>query len=139
MAIKLNNIRLWLYILVVCAVLRSVFFAYNLHAPLSNEQILNYQVSPGQSLTRVLNDLEGRGILRNSFDLLLWARISNQDRIRAGEYALTPGLEPLVLLDKLIAGDVLYHQLVLLEGWTVQQALDSIQNNANITVTLQEH
>jgi UPF0755 protein len=49
--------------------------------------------------------------------LALYARFSGDaTRIRAGEYLLTPGLTSLTLLDKLVAGEVVLHQVTVVEG-----------------------
>ena len=46
------------------------------------------------------------------------------------------GITALELLDKLVAGDVYYQRVRILEGWTLQQALQEIQAHPNIEVTL---
>ena len=44
-------------------------------------------------------------------------------RIQAGEYRLSPGTSPAMLLAQFVAGDVILHSLTLPEGWTFRQAL----------------
>ena len=42
-------------------------------------------------------------------------------RIKAGEYALEPGLTPIGLLDLLVAGTVVQHPFTIIEGWTFRE------------------
>lgn len=68
--------------------------------------------------------------------LTLYARISGLTNIKTGEYVLPEYLSPSRLLKKLIEGDVLVHQLTLVEGWTVRQVMQSLATNPNLTITL---
>ena len=124
-------------LLLLLLVVRGSFFYLHLQRPLDVSGASYYQVKPGQSLTQVAHDMESRGILNNAFDLLMFARLMGlADRIQAGEYALEEGMSPLQLLYKLGRGEVYLHQVVLLEGWTVEQALLAIQKSDFIKVTL---
>jgi len=74
-------------------------------------------VASGTGFSRVTADLAQRGQLRNPRLLALYAQFTGDaTRIRAGEYLLTPGMTPLTLLDKLVAGEVVLHQLTIVEG-----------------------
>lgn len=136
MRIDRQRLTLWLYLLVLVGLLRGAFFVYNLQVPLAaGEGAL--MVQPGQSLTQVADALAAQGVLRHPFDFLLYARLSGQaDSIRAGEYGLTPGMTPRDLLRKLVNGEVLVHQIRILEGWTAAQALAALQANPYIRSTI---
>lgn len=133
---------LWLYILCITALLRGIFFYYNLHSPLiipasdSNQEFL-FQVLPGNTFTDVTKHLEERGVLKHGTDLKLYARITGQAvQIKVGEYSLEEGLTALGLLAKLRSGQVIYHQLTILEGWTIAQALEAILSNEFISASI---
>jgi UPF0755 protein len=126
--------------LVAVAVFMRVLLHYrHVEAPLqlSGDYILN--VEQGSNLTRVLNQLEAAGVIPSAFDLRLYSRF-NQGlmSLQAGEYLLQSGLNGRTLLRKLASGDVLYHQLRLLEGWTIAQALAEVQKNEAVVVTLRD-
>jgi UPF0755 protein len=89
-----------------------------LHAPLAiPAQGATLDVVSGTGFSRVATDLAERAHLRNPRVLALYARFSGDaTRIRAGEYLLTPGLTSLTLLDKLVAGEVVLHQVTVVEG-----------------------
>jgi len=89
-----------------------------LHAPLAiPAEGATLDVVSGTGLRRVTADLAERGHLRDPRLLAIYGRFTGDaTRIRAGEYLLTPGLTPLTLLDKLVAGEVVLHQLTVVEG-----------------------
>lgn len=95
------------------------------------------QVDKGASLTRVLRQLETAGMLRGADDLLLYARLNDRaTSMRAGEYELVAGLTARGLLDLLASGKVITHQVSIIEGWTLRQALQAIQAHPAINSSL---
>ena len=134
-----QQLKLWAWILLLCGLLRGLFFYLNINAPLQLEESLVYQVRAGQSLTHVLEELGEREVLRAPFDLRMYARFSGlAGSIKAGEYVLNADMNGRELLDKMVRGEVHYRRLVLPEGWTAAQALQSIQSNPYIKVTLKD-
>jgi UPF0755 protein len=98
---------------------------------------VSFEVAPGQPLAAVAHALETRGVLDHAW---LWTAIARRDgkatRIRAGEYAITPGLSPQGLLDAMVEGRVVLHPVTLIEGWTFAMALTAIQSSPFITSTV---
>jgi len=112
-------------------------FWSNVQAPLNLQTAHMLDVSSGSTLTRILHELEQDNILPDASDVLLYAKISGIAlRIKAGEYELTAGLSAQGLLQLLASGRVSYHQLRLGEGWTLRQALVSIQSHPSIVTVL---
>ena len=137
MTINKQRILLWLYILLACTVLRSIFFVLNINSPLKLEESVLVEVAPGTTYTRIVSRLASDGIITHPFDSRLHGRLSgNANRIQAGEYELVPGITSRDLLALLVAGDVVIHQVALLEGWTLSQALEVIQSHEMIEITL---
>ena len=52
--------------------------------------------------------------------------------IQAGEYRIASGLKPRDLLARMRAGEVLRHELTIIEGWRVQQLLELLQNDQRL-------
>ena len=83
---------------------------------------MEYDVAPGVGLIAVANDLHRRGILGRPRYLVWYARWEGKaDRVQTGVYGLSPGMTPVQLLDKLVAGDVIQYALTIPEGWTFRQ------------------
>ncbi len=109
-----------------------------LHSPLViPDEGIRYELTRGESLGHVAADLGAKGVLRHPRGLSLYARLSEQTRVHAGEYQLKPGLTPLTLLEQLNEGDVVLHQVTLIEGWTFAQALAALQAEEAIVSELE--
>ena len=81
-----------------------------------------YTVASGATITSVARELEAAGIIESALRLELQARWSGAAaRIKAGEYALAPGMTPIGLLDLLVAGTVVQHPFAIIEGWTFRE------------------
>jgi len=137
MTFNKQRILLWLYILFACTVLRGLFFVLNINSPLNLEESVLIEVTPGTTYTRIVSKLASDGIITHPFDSRLHGRLSGDaNKIQAGEYELVPGITSRDLLAILVAGDVVFHQVALLEGWTLSQALEVIQGHEMIEITL---
>ena len=76
-------------------------------------------VEPGKRFVDVANELSTRGLLRHPLLLVVWARLTGQDRqIRAGDFSIPSALAPRDLLARLTSRpDV--HRMTIPEGLRV--------------------
>ena len=96
-----------------------------------------YTVASGATITSVARELEAAGIIESALRLELQARWSGAaNRIKAGEYALAPGLTPIGLLDLLVAGTVVQHPFTIIEGWTFRELRRRIAESGVFVQTL---
>ena len=96
-----------------------------------------YTVPSGASITRVARDLEEAGVVESALRLVLHARWSGAaSRIKAGEYALEPGLTPGGLLDLLVAGTVVQRRFTVIEGWTFAELRRRVAEAGELVHTL---
>ena len=97
-----------------------------------------YTVPSGASIARVARDLEAAGIVESAPRLVLQARWSGDaSRIKAGEYALEPGLTPNGLLDLLVEGVVVQYPFTIIEGWTFRELRRRIVESGVLVQTLE--
>ena len=137
--IQINKQRalLWTHIFLACGLLRGVLFVHHLNTPMQLENEYMLEVDSGATLNRIVNTLSADGILNNSFDFRLYARLSGKaDGIKAGNYSLTFEMTPLDLIEKLTDGDVIVYQIVFVEGWTLKQSLQALQAHEMVVSTL---
>lgn len=104
---------------------------YLLDRPLSyfdSQKTDNYtfEVSKGSNLNQVSRYLANQTIIEYPKLLILWARISQQQNIKAGEYELTADDSALTLLHKLSQGLVLSRSITFPEGWTFNQWINHL-------------
>jgi UPF0755 protein len=88
----------------------------NAPLPIPDDGVL-IEVGTGTPWRRVTANLAERGLLRRPWLLAAYGRVTGDaTRIRAGEYQVLPGTTPRSLLAKLVEGEVLLHQLTIIEG-----------------------
>jgi UPF0755 protein len=66
----------------------------------------------------------------------LGRELGTEGKLHAGEYALTVGLTPRLLLQKMAAGDVLQHHFTIVDGWTFKQLRLALAADAGLAQTL---
>jgi len=94
------------------------------------------RVPAGTPLHRVAAELADRGLLDRPWLLALYGRATGDaTRIRAGEYQLTPGMTPVTLLAKLVAGEVYLHRFTIVEGSRFAEALAALRAHPAIDAT----
>lgn len=124
-------------VLTVLLSLRVALFHDRIEQPLRLSAPHVLEVPPGSNFTRIARELEAAGILSGANDLLRYARFKGlANLIKAGEYEIPTGLRAHELLALLVSGRVRYHQVTLVEGWTLQQALQVLQAHPAITPVL---
>ena len=96
------------------------------------EQGHTYELKQGQSLGFLANDLGSAGILNHPRLLRFYARFNDANKVHAGEYFFPQGTTPKSLLQKLIRGDVVLYQVTFVEGWTLKQALATLEKMETI-------
>lgn len=98
-----------------------------------------YTVRSGSTIGRVARDLEAAGLIESALRLELQARWSGAaNRIKAGEYALEPGLTPAGLLELLVAGTVIQYSFTIIEGWTFGELRRRLAESDVLTYTLRD-
>ena len=97
------------------------------------ESPVSFEVRQGASLRAVAEALEKQGLMERPGTWLRYGKSERlATRIQAGEYRLSPGTTPAMLLAQFAAGDVVLHSLTLPEGWTIRQGLAAIQSRAEV-------
>lgn len=112
-----------------------------LHAPLNVDKPVTVELEPGQRLSSLFAQMSERGLfadMRQRLYLLAYVRLHGGGSLKAGEYAVEPGLTAVELLGLLASGKVVQHELRLVEGWRFAQAWRAIQSDPNLTHTLND-
>jgi len=98
------------------------------------------ELESGQRLSSLSRQMDERGLFasaRQRLYLIAYARLHGEAALlKAGEYALDPGLTPLGLLTTLTSGKTMLHELRLVDGWRFAQAWKLIQADPNLSHTL---
>lgn len=91
-----------------------------------------YELKPGQTLGHLANDLGAQNLLKHPRLLRFYARVTETNKVHAGEYFFAPGTTPEMILEKLRNGDVVLYQVTFVEGWTYKQALVALENHPSV-------
>ncbi len=135
--------RLWRWALAFGLALSLVLiytdYRQFLETPLSvPAQGLTFEIKPGVGIGQLARQLQQQpGLSRPAFYLEAYARSTGlASRLKAGEYALTPGLTPRALLDRIVAGRVIQYPLTIVEGWTFRQLRQALMAHPKLVQTL---
>lgn len=94
---------------------------------------MTLEIQPGYSLRTVAANLARDGIVQHPVYLVLLGRYLKLDnRIRAGEYRIEPGLTPEQLLRQLTAGKVIQHELTLIEGESFRDMMQRVRQSPSL-------
>lgn len=108
--------------------------------PLSISEHQTLELKPGSRLRDAVSLMRERGLFearRQGLYLEFWARANGQAaQIKAGEYALDPGLSSLDVLALLVGGKTMLYELRIIEGLRFDQALKLIADHPVLVHTL---
>ena len=108
-----------------------------LESPLNIDAGQILTVEPGMTLRRLSRELQNQGWVEHGWYLLLDARLKRRTlAIKAGEFAVEPGMTPLGLVERLVSGRVIQHSLTLVEGWTFAEIVHAVQDSPELVHTL---
>jgi UPF0755 protein len=108
---------------------RSQYHSF-LEAPLLiGDQGVYLQVAKGATMRSVIAQLDESGSTESGWYWRVLTRLEPVT-IRAGEYALKPGLKPRGLLELLSRGDVVRYRFTIIEGWTFRQLLAALEKDS---------
>lgn len=103
------------------------FYAYNYLNQAVEFESQKVQIKAGSGFSSIAAKLQHKGLITNPNLWKVYARLTGKaTRVQAGEYQFETGLSPVAMLDKLIKGEVIQHQITLVEGWTFKQFLQAL-------------
>ena len=127
--------RLALALVVTCVVSGTyLYWAWN-HTLIPGGEVI--EIKPKMPLKAIANQLSQRKILPESYSFILLAYLSGHDRdLKSGEYRFPNGISAREMLEHMVAGRVLEYPVVLLEGHTFRQFLQTLAEAPKLTHTL---
>lgn len=136
----LIGLLLTLLLLVIAAALIVLDARRELLKPLAITEHQTFELAPGSRLREALAAARERGLFTHPRQVLYleaWARANGQAaKIKAGEYALDPGLTSFDLLSLLVGGKTLMHELRIIEGMRFADLLKLVTEHPQLVRTL---
>jgi len=115
-------------LVIAAALVAAVFLELRRPGPVL-EAPVTISVAEGERLADVAEDLRERGVLRFALPLVLWARLTRQDRgIHFGDYLVSTRETPLELLARLTGKPEPLHPLTVPEGLSLREVVTLLEN-----------
>lgn len=123
-----------LLILTITGIVVGGYFANKIYSEMHREFVLSYGetiiFSRGSSIRTLANQLSAKQLLKEKNYFLIWGKLNRQEtRLQAGEYVISNGMTLANLLDNMVAGNIIQHNITLIEGFNFQQILEIIHHN----------
>lgn len=106
--------------------------------PLTQEKVVVIPADSG--LVRIADILETEGVIETPYDMLGHyifiggvRAYQQQGRLKAGEYAFPAGISMRGVMNMLVAGKAIMHQITFPEGLTSQQIIDRLKESEFLT------
>lgn len=102
-----------------------------MNKPLALHKTSSIVFAPGSSIRTLANQLSTKGLLKEKNYFIIWGKLLKQDtRLQAGEYLITPEMSLAALLQNIIEGKVIEHDISLIEGFNFKQLMQTIKKNS---------
>ena len=114
---------------VVSTAWNAVYDTYLAPPDGENQQEVAFNVESGQSLTRVANNLEAAGLIRNRTVFKYYCDFAGMgQKIQAGSYVLKPSMTMSEIAEQLTMGDgnPIVRNITLIPGWTIEEFAASL-------------
>ena len=89
-----------------------------------------YILKPGTPTIKIAYDLKRLDVLRHPRAFTFAVKLEGHlKHLKSGEYQFQSGVSLQDIINKLVAGDVVKHQITIVDGWTFKQMMDAFNNN----------
>lgn len=119
---SLSRLGIILLVPIIIAIITYMFMrsAFLEAADPQNQEVILVEVEPDKNFRQICRLLEEKGVIKHWWSVEILARLRKSDRsINAGEYELSPSMDPRAILAKLASGEVYKRKVVVKEGISV--------------------
>lgn len=108
-----------LFFLIAILSITAIYFPFEENS--TTQKVVN--ISPGTNAKEIVELLEKSEIIRkNNYTFRILIKLSKlEDKLKFGEYNLSPSMNMLQILDKLVRGEVILYKITIPEGYTSTQ------------------
>ncbi|MGB1310099.1 MAG: endolytic transglycosylase MltG [Leucothrix sp.] len=133
-----------LFLLLLLSVAGIGGFGFVQYEKFTNQQVgehapETFEIKKGSSIKRVAADLEAANIIKPAWQFQLLAKIKKQEnQIKAGEFAIEPGMSAEQVLQRFVSGKTLSYNSRIVEGYKFTDLIKTIKRDANLVQTLSD-
>ena len=121
---------------IISSVWNKVYDEYLAPANSEDHTQIAFNVVSGQSLTRVANNLEEAGLIRNRTVFKYYCDFAGMgQKIQSGSYLLTPAMTMSEIAEQLTMGDgnPIVRNITLIPGWTIEEFAAKLVSDGVLT------
>lgn len=90
-----------------------------------------FDVSPGQSMTTVTQNLESQKLIKNGWLFLQYSRLRGMNaKLKKGEYALSRAMTPFEIMSVITSGKSVLRNFTVPEGYSIFDIADIMERNS---------
>jgi UPF0755 protein len=115
-------------IVVLVLVVAALWLAYGLLLPTAPKDPTYVLLRPGWSTRHIATELKNAGAIRDANAFLLWHYIGRPRSLKAGEYKFDRLATALNVHQRLVAGDIYKHTVVVPEGFNMFDVAQSVES-----------
>ncbi|MCL4468127.1 MAG: endolytic transglycosylase MltG [Deltaproteobacteria bacterium] len=115
--------------LLVCSLVFAVQFMHFLIIPVNPAGVLTtINIPQGVSFSKISNILTGKRIINDKTNFKLLAYLMGATHnVKYGEYLFSSSMRPTTILEKLLDGEVVLHEVTIPEGYTDEQIAQTLE------------
>ncbi len=121
---------------IISTVWNAVYDEYLAPPDVNSPIQVSFNVESGQSLTRVANNLEAAGLIRNRTVFKYYCDFAGLgQKIQSGSYLLTPSMTMSRIAEQLTMGDgnPIVRNITLIPGWTIEEFAAKLAEDGVLT------
>ena len=129
----MKNIKILFPILSIVIIFIFLFyFWYTIYFPIENgsKKEIIFEIKKGQGGKEISQNLKKEGLIRSGIPFRLYIYLKGAARqLQAGKYLLSPSMAIPEITKKIVSGDVIKEKITILEGWSLKDIADYVENN----------
>jgi UPF0755 protein len=105
----------------------AAWLAAMVYLPLQPAGQKSVLLRPGWGVHRIAAELKSAGVIRSANAFVVWHRLHNRERLRAGEYLFSTSADTRDVLERIVHGDFLVRTVTVPEGYTMFDIADAVE------------
>jgi len=105
----------------------AAWVAAMIYLPLQPSGQKTVFLHPGWSVHRIAAELKSAGVIRNATAFVIWHRLHNRERLKAGEYLFATSADTREVTERIVRGDFLVRTVTVPEGYTMFDIADAVE------------
>jgi UPF0755 protein len=105
----------------------AAWLAAMVYLPLQPAGQKTVLLRPGWGVHRIAAELKSAGVIRSANAFIVWHRLHNRERLKAGEYLFSTSADTRDVLERIVRGDFLVRTVTVPEGYTMFDIADAVE------------